>query len=146
MPKIPIDITLGQEGEDTMTYAYQMRDMLDRAGFGAGADTGIWGIERYGDRVMTRDIGDTGKAPSVWILCYTTNSRTYVSANPYISYVTTFLTNNFKEPLVTNNDPHQIYDAIYLCLTEIGIPVRHYPTTKWVKPGEFEIYIPLKNN
>jgi hypothetical protein len=53
---VPIKIVVGHEGFDTETYAFQLRDMLNRAGFKTNDDAGLWGINREPDIVFATPV------------------------------------------------------------------------------------------
>src|ERR1019366_10089190 len=44
--KIPVRIIILQDGDDTESFGWQLRNMFNRAGFNPPSDAGIWGIDR----------------------------------------------------------------------------------------------------
>jgi len=149
VPKIPVKISIGQEGFDTETYAKQMRDMFNYAGFGISSDSGPWGVFRDPTRIEARLPGDIKYRDGVQIIYYTTNESDF-GTDGILNYVWTGITSpytNFtKIPVVqSSNDVRMIFEAIDCAFKSNGIPVVWEPENEWVKSNEFEIFIPIKN-
>jgi hypothetical protein len=53
---------------------------------------------------------------------------------------------NFVRPIVEEQNPQKIYEAIGMCFEQIGIKYEWVATTNWMTNGGFEIYVPPKNN
>jgi hypothetical protein len=147
--KIPIKICIGQEGSDTETFGYQLRQMFTQAKFPIDSNAGVWGITRDPNFISARSIGYTNKYPDVWILYYSTNepaeemkaTRRYdFQSVSFPGYSTN------RQPMVSEDNPEKIYGAVSFCLGQIGIDVQWMPNTYWVKTnGEFVILVPVKN-
>jgi hypothetical protein len=131
---------VGQEGEDTESFAFQMRDMFNRAGFGTDASAGAWGITRDPTALSAPYVGHPNPSVSVVIIYYDTNLYSPESEYNYV-----VATNNKQQPINISSDNEKVYEAIAICFKQVGIKVGWMGITQWVKPGEFEIYIPLKN-
>ncbi len=147
--KIPVKISIGQEGFDTETYGRQIRDMFTKAKFANSIDSGTWGIFRDSSRLEARNFGKTKAWPFVEIVYYSTNNDDYFETNNTFTYNLTaskFSNSPIPLPVVTENDPVEyVFYAIDYGFKQIGIPTEWRPSNQWVKPGEFEIFIPLKN-
>ncbi len=146
--KIPIKICIGQEGSDTETFAYDLREMFTLAKFPVDSSAGVWGITRDPNFISTRPIGYTNEYPDVWLVYYSTNNwekeqkiphRFHIKANYF-----PFSTN--MQPMVLENDPQELFDAIYFTLKQTHIKVETTPDTYWVKTnGEFALLVPIRN-
>jgi hypothetical protein len=154
VPKIPIRISLGQEGFDTETFAKQMRDLFNYAGFKADPGAGAYGVSRDPSRVWVRNIGNTNDFPEAAILLNSTNDAlnkqfsgkwiTQIYQMPALNLYTNF------PPVPVINDTNAMEDIcsrIGYGFTQIGITWRMFlvKDQAWLKPGEFEIFIPIKN-
>lgn len=142
--KIPIKICIGQEGEDTETYALQIRDMFNRAGFQTDPNAGAGGITRDPKLVMPRPIGATDEWPSIVFVRYGTNDNR--GGQITIPSPPCEQTNGFNRPIIAENDTNKIFAALVLNFQQIGIFGLMIDSTNWVKPGEFAFLIPLKND
>jgi len=147
--KKPIKISIGLEGFDTETYASQMREMFTYAGFGTSADCGAWGIFRDSNRFERRMLGETNEPFFVWIIYNGTNNfagNQVVQPNYTITMAASSNTNFPSLPVIIGGEsPETISYAIEFALLKIGIPTALLQNNYWEKPGEFEIFIPLKN-
>ena len=140
---IPIKVCMGQEEGDTGNYAYQIRCLLTAARFKPDVKSGdVLDITRDPTRIVVTPIGDDDEKPAlVNIICTTTNGFAYF---PAIEIETG--TNGLWRPIVTENDPEKVYWAIFKCFNKIGITTVPLKESSWVKPGEFEFFIPTKSN
>ncbi|MGA3163011.1 MAG: hypothetical protein ABSD77_02260 [Verrucomicrobiota bacterium] len=149
--KIPIRISIGQEGFDTETFGKDMRDMFNYAGFSATPDCGVWGLFRDNTRVTTTMIWETNR-PFAEIVYFATNSADF-NFNPtnrgipfMWHYIPSPYTNFSIVPVVPESgSAKDVFDAIDIGLKQIKIPAYWFPENQWVKSNEFEIFIPVKN-
>jgi len=57
------------------------------------------------------------------------------------------ITNGFKRPITINaNDRDEIFTDLSIVLQQIDIPYMGWEDTYWVKPGEWAILVPSKND
>jgi hypothetical protein len=148
--KIPIKISVGQEGFDTETYAKQMRDMFTYAGFKTPPDSGPWGVFRDNTRLSARLLGQTNEGAFVKILYYATNAADFQNINVGFWYKLNYIkspNSNFSRiPIITDsNAEREIFEAIDEAFEKIRIPRVWMPANGWIKSNEFEIFIPIKN-
>ena len=61
--KTPIAVSIGQEGFDTETFAYQLRQMFTAAGFRTNDGALAWGINRDPTRLYALDAGEWENQP-----------------------------------------------------------------------------------
>lgn len=117
--------------------------MFDKAGF--PRDSSRDGVaEDLTESLIThvsREIGWTNEWPSVFLLRYGTNDLIYC-----FNDTPNEVTNGFIGPIVTEQNPQRIYEAVGGCLDQIGVKTIWQASSKWLKPGEFELYVPAKNN
>jgi hypothetical protein len=143
--KIPITVHAASYGDDTMSFAFQIRDMLNKAKFLPDSANGGVKIDGVGNSEFTyrwRLIGDTNEWPEVFFHFGTTNGIVNFTTSPEE------LINGFARPVTSEENSLLIYQAIKTCMDQIKIK------TEWsiindpnaVAPGECEIYIPAKNN
>jgi hypothetical protein len=140
--QIPIKIHASSGGDDTMSFAIQLRYMLDRAGFKRDASENGVEINIAGNPItfIYRKVGQTGEWPSVIFDIYGTNEVTFFRSIP------TETTNGFVRPIISEADPKTIYKAIDDCFRQIHIKTAWQQATNWMPPGECEIIITPKNN
>ena len=143
--KIPIKICIGQEGEDTEMYALHVREMFNNAGFKADPTAGTGGITREPKRVIARPIGFNYEWPSLILVTYGTNSFN-IPDQVMLERPPCEQTNGFTRPIIIKNDTNKFLGAMALIFQQIGIYVLLFYDDTWVKPGEFAILVPIKNN
>jgi hypothetical protein len=139
--KIPVRVVIGEEGDDTETFAFQVRDMLDHAKFFAPTNAGAWGVDRDPTRLSVRPIGTDVRDSQVWIICHDTNEIKTVHLPHEFTY-------GIYRYVVVENHPEKnfnVFSAISDSLNSVGIKCGWNCAPNWVKPGEFQIMIPLKN-
>lgn len=137
--KIPIAVSIGQEGFDTETFAHQIRTMFSRAGFGVAAGAGVWDIKRDPTRIFSFEIGfPIVEADAAWIF----PSEAGISDTSKIR-LSFERTNKVERPIVTTTNETDIYNAIAIALKQVGIKVIAC-TNMWTPPNGHEIYIPIK--
>lgn len=139
--KIPIVVRASKRGDDTESFAYQIRFLLSAAGFTAPTNSGTWGITRDShNAAYLRPVGNTNNWPDVMIL---SGSNT---DNPTTVLPSEF-TNNVTRPIVMDDSPQKIHHALLFCLKKVNIKVQFDPKkTNWLAPGEYELLILQKNN
>ncbi|HEY5504340.1 MAG TPA: hypothetical protein VIK28_04210, partial [Sedimentisphaerales bacterium] len=133
--KIPVKIEFAGGRNETANFAYQIRDMLNQAGFNPETNSGPWGINQ--DRThITRNVGrsDTNW-PSVLLYVYGTNDVFY-PRNIHYEF-----TNGHSRPIVSGDDKETLGGAIMFAFKQIGISVAEECNGEIVKPGEFLFYI-----
>jgi len=137
--KIPITVSIGQEGSDTESFAYQLRSMLSQAGFGIAevrqhgspfAGVGPLGIYHDPLRRVVSPIGLPNYLGDVLIA-----SPQDVRAAALLAAGKKFMrfeqTNNFLRPIVESTNKSAIYSGIGCALIQVGIK-----TLPWVtEPG-----------
>jgi hypothetical protein len=141
--KVPVRVHVGLEGDDTEIFAQQFRQMLDKAGFTKDASAGPAGVTRDlpGGNivVITKDIGSTNISDLI-LFTYATNNVRNIGVPAWET------TNHISRPVVTTNDTERIADALYLCLTKIGVTPRWMNNADRLKPGEWEFFIQPRND
>ena len=140
--KIPIKIHPGSQGDDILQYAFNLRFMLDKAGFQDDSNLNGIKIDKPGDTIhfVFHPVGRSGEWPSVVFVGYSTNDVLN------LGNISLVVTNGFFRPFVLEQTPSKIYSAVEFCFMQIGIKTEWYAASNWVAPGEFEIFIPPKNN
>jgi hypothetical protein len=141
IPKIPIGVRTSRRGDDTATFGYQLRHMLNTAGFTAPTNSGDWGLSMgAADPIFARKVGQEFDWPNV-VVVSGGDSR----------HLPRFLvqqTDTWSRPIVTNDSVGVIYAAVGYCLTRVGINAvfdTNGPAS-WLKPGEWELVVTPKNN
>jgi len=138
--KIPITISIGQEGADTETYAMQLRQMFAYAHFESPTNSGLWGISRYPGRVQARLVGVQNEFNFVEFLFFSTNNPPLPESVPVITIGPDHI------PIVPNSGTTEdVFHAIFYVFQKMGISSKFVLANEWLKPGEFEVFIPLKN-
>jgi hypothetical protein len=142
--KIPIKIHVTSYGDDTLSFSIQLRTMLDDAKFLRDSSENGIEMDAKGNgtpiHYITRKIGATEEWPSVFFVIYSTNDI-YLLDN----YIPTEITNGFVRPIVSDQNPKEIYEAIQMCMDQIKIKTAWVPAT-WIATNEYEIFVPAKNN
>jgi hypothetical protein len=72
---------------------------------------------------------------------YGTNNFTTIDA-----FIPEESTNGFVRPIISDQNPQHIFEAIAICFNEIGIKMAWQPVSIWLSPGQYEIYVPPKIN
>jgi hypothetical protein len=144
--KIPIRIHAAQQGDDTFSFAFQLRRMFDKAGFprydpgfdmaGVEINPPSQGVSAY----IFRANDYTGEWPDVLLNTYGTNNKVPLYSIPNED------TNGFSRPIEYDPNPLLIYQAIGGCLNQIGITFQWYKSADWLTNGETEIFVPVKIN
>ena len=145
---IPITVHVYSQGDDTMSYGVQIRLMLDKAGFPrpdpnqyeVKTDMGVK-MDGSVTTFIIRKIGSNKEWPDVVFTACSTNSLSNFGND--ISFENT---NGFNRPIVAGDNKKMVYEAIQNCFNQIGITTEWNVDNQWTAPGEFEIYIPAKNN
>lgn len=137
--KIPIKIVIGTQGEDAENFAHQMRDMFTQAQFPIDSSAGFWGITRDSSIVISKGIDSTNKSFPVMFIFNDPKEP----INTFVKH-SVLIYNGL--PFAPETSPKRVFEAIEWCFGEIGIELEWINKPDWVQPGEFEIYIPPKNN
>lgn len=137
--KIPVKISMGADEGDTGNFASQLRAMLTAAGFTNDSSAGAWGVTRDSRRIVSSKIGVNFQSSSVAVVCYGTDESWSL---PSIPISTEF---QRARPIVTSSDVAEIYRAIFDSLNRIGIPTDGVANSTWVKPNEYELFVPPKS-
>lgn len=161
IPKVPIKITVGPRGADSDQFAYQLRLMLNQAGFLIPSNSGELGYNSDTAKVIVRDIAeitppttpsnvvranmiDANGKPQWWSPWPDLVIVVYGPNQPYIferSYLDERV-DKFFRPIVSEANNRQVTEALYRVFEQIDVSVGWMHSTTWVKHGEFEIYIP----
>jgi len=139
LKKIPVTVSLGQSGNDTETFAAQLREMLSKAGFGTN-EGGFWGVKRDSSRVVYKYVGSKINFSDLVIVYPSSDSTNFLTAS-----ISCEITNGFQRPIVmesTNDD--QIYVGIILALKQIGFATEAMENTGWQGVHGIELYVPMK--
>lgn len=142
--KVPIRIHAAQQGDDTYSFAFQLRRMFDKAGFprydpgydmaGVEVNPPSQGVTAY----IFRANDFNGEWPDVLLHTYGNTNKIPLYFIPYED------TNGFSRPIENDPNPILIYQAIGSCLKQIGITFEWYKDTDWLTNGETEIFVPVK--
>lgn len=136
--KIPVTVSVGQEGFDTTSFSFQLREMLSKAGFEKKED-GPYGVKSAPNRFSARYIGQEPEVSDVLLVVPpkdVTNSSFQVT-------LPTNMTNGFKCPIVTSTNEMEIMAGIYMALPQIGISVKPMSGENWAVSG-YEFFVPIK--
>lgn len=165
IPKVPIKIVVGPQGSDNEQFAYQLRLMLNQAGFLTPSNSGEFGYNTETAKVIVRDIAeitpsatppnvvranmiDANGRPQWWspwpdlVIVIHGPSQPYVFERSYLDE----RVGEFFRPIVSEANNKQVTEALYRVFEQIKISPGWMHSTIWVKPGEFEIYIPSVRN
>jgi hypothetical protein len=137
---VPVKISFASGRNETVNFAYQLRDMLNRAGFMPETNAGTWGINPDATHIWRRTRAGDTNWPSVYLYVYGTNG---CFNSRFFAYE---FTNKFARPIVNINDPETVGCAILFVLKQIGINTEEGSNSEIVKPNEFEFYIMDKAN
>jgi hypothetical protein len=137
--KIPIMVSVGAEGPDTQTFAFQIRDMLSRAGFGVRPTNAPWGIMRDATRMIAREIGTTNDRTQVLFVLPSPDILEYGRTN-WILYENT---NGFLRPINASTNEVDVYTSLIFVFNQIGIRAKA-AVMMWSGEKNYEIFVPLK--
>lgn len=148
--KIPVRVSIGQEGFDTETFGKDVRDMLSYAGFTNTPDCGPWGLFRDSTRLLALPPWEAGFQPECEIMYYSSKDMTETvrtNNQSIVGYrgVQSPFTNFTIVPAVFDSDPTQmVFQAIGMGLKQVGVSVAWVQGNPWVNSNQFEIFIPVK--
>jgi len=138
--KIPIVVRAAPGGEDTESYAFQIRTLLNFAHFGIPANADNWGIIRDDHKpVFARPIGINDEWADIHLICGSNG----IARFPDFNYE---ITNGFTRPIVSDDSVVRIYNAIFFCFQQMKMKVGWSTNANWIKPGGVEFVIAPKNN
>lgn len=144
VPKIPIKIAFATGRNETANYAYQIREMFNRAGFPADSNAPMWGL--FPDSIhITRKLypqDATSGWPDISLYIWGTN-QTYSVQNFNFEE-----TNEFTRPaIVGETNKETIGWAILFSLKKIGIQTMGNADSSIVPTqGDIELYVMDKAN
>jgi hypothetical protein len=137
IPKVPVRVMTGNVNSEQFSFAQQIREMLNRAGFKTpDSDTNL-AFQVYVDqRLVTYSfIGDTNEWQEIGLFIDTTNDPSNVSI-PIQSI------DGFTRPVVLGNDTNQIYSALMFVLKYgMGMKIGWKYAPDWVSPNHCGLYI-----
>jgi len=134
--KIPIRVAIGAFHDESCSYAYQIRDMFNQAGFRCpDSDTNfLWGIHTDPTAMTAHRIGFTNEWRDLEFFTDITNN---LDAVPFQFEKT----NGFARPVIPGNDTNRIYAGLIFALTQVGISLHWDYMPVWVAPNHCEVYI-----
>jgi len=139
IPKIPVNIIIGPEGEDTETYALQLRRMFTYAGFTTDKEAArhLWGITR----IPNLFTGITG-TNSDW------DDLEFIgeSDEPVKYSFRGERTNDLQRIILSPNETNEVPQAMDFIFKQIGIKAHWINHPELITPGELTIFIPLRVN
>lgn len=138
--KIPITVSIGQEGYDTEHFAFHLREMFTKAGFTTNSGAGPFGIFRDPTRVYVSRIGIATTSADIIIVVPSEEEFDKMNAQRFPIEVI----KGFKRPIVISTNRTEIYSAINFILPQIGIKGAFW-ASQWKPPREFEVLVPLKD-
>jgi len=138
IPKFPIRVGIGASHDETFSYAWQIRQMLDKAGYVTpDSDTnftlGIH-IDETAFSFATK-IGDTNVWNDVMFCTDNTNDFTV------FHYSTMQKTNGFVRYTISTGNTNDVYGAIIKSFSQIGIKIGWKYKPDWVSPNHCEIFV-----
>ena len=137
--RIPITISVGQEGFDTEVFAFQLREMFSKAGFGSKEVAGAWGILRDPTRLYARSVGTPPFGAEVILALPSSEVFERFKTDRF----NIELTNGIVRPIVTSRNEEDVYAALNFVLQKVGV-VPAYWQSQWRPPRAFEVFVPLK--
>ena len=138
--KIPITVSIGQEGFDTESYAFQLRTMLSQAGFGTNDSAGTWGITRDNTRLLGRYIG----TPSADVEVVFVVPSKAILDSMITNLLNSEVVNGITRPVVVSTNDAEVYHALHFVFQKLNIQTRGY-ASEWTPPRTFEIFVPMKS-
>lgn len=135
--KIPITVSIGPNGFDTETFAFQLRQMLSMAGFGTNKGD-VWGIEHSPTRLSAHLIGTPSPGNfDLTLLIPSKSSDAYRSAIFHYSF-----TNGFRRPDDPSTNEATIWSELGYIFKLDGFLI-DAEDNGWDQ--SFEVYVPIKN-
>jgi hypothetical protein len=136
VPKFKIRIAVGASRDETASFAYQLRSMLNEAGFAPpDSDTNIpLGVYQDITAVGYHGIGDTNTWRDLAFVTSATNNPNDYSFN-YEA------TNGFRRAVVSADATNQIYAGFISALLQSGITVSWMCKASWVIPNNTELFV-----
>jgi hypothetical protein len=141
IPKIPIKIDIGNGVGETESFATQVRNMLNEAGFGTPPDANAVGLNTNPNFQIGRKIGGIKLAAVIFLIYTGTTNDVFNFAD-----ITGEETNGFVRPIISINHTNNVYKAIEFSMSQIKISTQWQLNFLPQNPGECEIFIPQKSN
>jgi hypothetical protein len=141
IPKIPIRVAIGANKDEVVSYAWQIRQMLNQAHFPTpDSDTNLaFGIHFDTTAVaLPVVIGDTNEWGDVELITDETNDFTK------FYYLAMQKTNGFVRYTIPAGDTNDMYGALINAFSQINVKISWYCKPEWVNPNHCEIYIRQK--
>jgi hypothetical protein len=140
--KVPITIYASPRGDDTESFALQLRDMFTKAHFTVPANADSDGINRDVPIRLGRRMAGSDRPPTVMFIHY---GAPGVSNSVEVMNVELEPIGNGEfRPRVGTNDLFVLYTAIGSCLEKVGISTGWIDSTSMVTPGQYIIVVPPK--
>jgi hypothetical protein len=133
IPKIPVTVRVISPKNENLSYAYQIRALLSKAGFGTNAGANDLGI--------VEDLRITPyrkKISAGWEIDFVTSDQ---NASNHFAGTPFFTTNGFNMPITTNSDEVSVFLAIGNIFKQIDIPSDFSGDFPGFTPGHWEIVV-----
>jgi hypothetical protein len=138
IPKFPISVGVGQIRNETCNYAWQIRNMLDQAGYCAPSSDSNLALRIHSDPTAFQYsviMGDTNEWDDVDFVSDSTNDFALFSGLGFQR------TNGFIRVAIAPMDTNGAYAAIINAFDQIGIPAEWHYKPDWVGTNHCMVFV-----
>ena len=137
IPKFPVKVFVGREDSETHSYALQIREMLNSAGFGTGEDDKV---RKWGDAELVLPIGNEVSMDSPFVMVL------FGEYGKPVEWPGLRVTFDKEQSTYTFTNDVSGFGIVNSTFNQIGIVPAVVSETNWFlgKPGEWAIYVHQK--